>query len=275
MNVTAGISLTRPVRARLGFGASAGRSFLGRQLTPHPFHITRPFHDPSDPGGMATLYLQSSSGGIYSGDDLGLDVSLVDGARVHLTTQASTIVHDARGDAGARQEVRLHVGPGGWLEYCPDPAILMAGAALESRVSAQLEDGTVLLLSDAQLCHDPDGAGRPFARLDSEIAIEGPHGRRLLDRFEIEGRDWAARTGGYACAGMTLVSGGMAAGPPMAAALETIEGVYAGLSSFPDRDIVLVRFLAADGVALTRALQLSWAAARKALTGRTAIARRK
>lgn len=275
MNASPDISLARPVRARLAFASAGGRTHLGRQFTPHPFHITLPFHEPADPEGMATLYLQSSSGGIYSDDDLGLDVRVETGARVHLTTQASTIVHDARGGPGARQAVRLHVAPGGWLEYCPDPAILMAGASLANRVSARLEEGACLILSDAQLCHDPAGGGRPFARLDSEIAIDGPEGPRLLDRFDLEGRDWAARTGGHGCAGMTLVAGALHAGPAMAAALEDVPGVYAGLSSFPDRDIALLRFLATDGVALARALSTSWAAAREALTGRAPVVRRK
>lgn len=275
MNAAPGISLSRPVRARLAFASAGGRTHLARQFTPHPFHITLPFHEPTDPDGMATLYLQSSSGGIYSDDDLGLDVRVETGALVHLTTQASTLVHDARGGPGARQAVRLNVAPGGWLEYCPDPAILMAGAALTNRVHARLGEGACLIFSDAQLCHDPAGAGRSFARLDSEIAIDGPEGPRLLDRFALDGQDWSARTGGHACAGMTLVAGGIHAGPAMAQATEDLPGVYAGLSSFPDRDIALLRFLASDGVALSRALSASWSAAREALTGRAAVPRRK
>ncbi|MCR8549271.1 urease accessory protein UreD [Salipiger sp. P9] len=271
-----GISLAPQVAARLAFSVSAGRSYLARQFTPHPFHITRPYHDPGDPAGMATLYLQSSSGGIYGGDDLGLSVTLDPGAQVHLTTQASTVVHDARGGPAARQEVRLEVGAGGWLEYCPDPAILMAGAALDNRVSATLAEGAVLILSDAQLCHDPAGAGRGFDRLDSELRIAGPEGARLIDRFDLRGTDWTARTGGYGCSGLTLVAGGAAqAGPAMIAALDARPDVYAGLSLLGDRDLAIVRFLTRDGVSLSHALRESWAAARRALSGRAPPPRRK
>jgi urease accessory protein len=270
-----GISLSTKAHARLSFATSGGRTYLGRQFTPHPFHITLPYNDPADPDGMATLYLQSSSGGIYRGDDLGLQVTLVDGAQVHLTTQAATIVHDARGGAGARQDVRLTLGAGAWLEYCPDPAILMSGAALTNRVTADLAEDAVLIMSDAQLCHDPDGDGQPFAALDSELRISGPDGPLFIDRFDLAGRHWQARTGGYPCAGVTIVAGAPQAGPAMAEALETLDGVYAGLSTLADRNIAIIRFLAKDGVALSRALRETWAAARLALRGRPPPPRRK
>lgn len=263
------ISLAPSVRARLAFSATRGRTFLARQFTPHPFHITRPYHDPRDPEGMATLYLQSSSGGIYRGDDLGLSVSLAPEAQVHLTTQSSTIVHDTRGGETARQDVELRVGEGSWLEYCPDPTILMTGAAHVNRVSAELGAGATLILSDSQLCHDPLGMTRPFDRLDSELRITGPQGPLLIDRFSLDGADWLRRTGGYECSGLTLVAGGASSvGAAMLEALDALPGVYAGLSVLADRDIEIIRFLAADGVALTKALSLSWSAAREALTGR-------
>ena len=267
--------LARAVRADLTFSHVAGRTHLMRQMTPHPFHITRPFHHPGDPDGMATLYLQSSAGGLYGDDDLDLTVRIGPGAAAHVTTQASTLVHDARGRAGATQKVMLEVAEGGWLEYLPDPAILMAGARLRSRVHANLGQSAVLILSDAQLSHDPQGAGRPFGWLDSEVAVSGPSGPLMIDRFDLCGQDWPTRTGGFRCSGMMLVAGDLRAGPAMAEAAETVPGVYAGLSTLTDRRISLLRFLAADGVALGGALKSIWAAARVALTGRSPAARRK
>ena len=267
--------LARPVRAELTFALAGGRTHLMRQSTPHPFHITRPFRDPADPEGMALLYLQSSSGGLYGDDDLGLTVRVGAGAAAHVTTQASTLVHDARGRPGATQSVTLDVARNARLEFVPDPAILMAGARLRSRIQAQLADGAVLILADAQLGHDPEGAGRPFGRLEVELALSRAAGPVLLDRFELDGRDWLARTGGHRCAGTMLVAGDLSAGPAMAAAAERLPGVYAGLSTLADRGISVLRFLAADGVALGRALRTTWAAAHLALTGRSPAERRK
>ncbi|EAQ01523.1 urease accessory protein UreD [Pseudooceanicola batsensis HTCC2597] len=275
MTAVGTLSLTRPVRASLEFRDVGGQTHLMGQHTPHPFHITRPFRHVTDPQGMATLYLQSSSGGLYGDDDLGLTVRLGEGAAAHVTTQASTIVHDARDRAGAQQDVLLEVGPGGWLEYLPDPAILMTGARLNNRVSARLGEGARLIMADAQLSHDPGGDGRPFGRLDNVVAVTGPQGPLMLDRFGLEGADWLARTGGARCSGMVVAAGADEAGPAMLAAVDALPGLYAGLSVFPDRGLGLLRFLARDGVALSRALSAAWTAARVALTGASPHARRK
>jgi urease accessory protein len=275
VTLAAAPGLTRAVRAELTFARANGRTHLMRQLTPHPFHITRPFHHPDDPDGMATLYLQSSSGGLYGDDDLGLTVRVGPDAAAHVTTQASTLVHDARGRPGASQAVTLDLAENSRLEFVPDPTILMSGARLRSRVQAQLAEGAVLILADAQLGHDPEGAGRPFARLEVELALSGQAGPILLDRFELDGRDWLTRTGGYRSAGTVLVAGDLSAGPAMAEAAERVPGVYAGLSTLADRGVSVLRFVAADGVALSRALSTIWAAACQALTGRQPAARRK
>lgn len=277
MNVASAPNLTRSVRGTLSFANIGGRTHLMRQHMPHPFHITRPFRHACDPQGMATLYLQSSSGGIYGDDDLDLSVRLEPSAAVHLTTQASTVVHDARGRIGARQSVTLDVGAGSFIEYLPDPAILMSGSRLKTRVHAYLDKGARLVLADAQFCHDPDGEGRPFDSLDGEITITGQGKPLLLDRFDLKGSDWLTRTGGYRCAGTMLVAGDsdLQAGAAMQQAAATLPGVYAGLSTLPHREIALLRFLAEDGVALSRALKTIWAAARHALTGQTPAARRK
>lgn len=275
MNSSAALSLARPVRARLTFRDVAGRTHLMDQLTPHPFHITRPFRHPGDPQGMATLYLQSSSGGLYGDDDLGLSIRLEPGAAAHVTTQASSVVHDARGRPGAVQDVQLDVGDGALLEYVPDPAILMSGSRLDNRVSARLGQGARLLMADAQLIHDPEGDGRPFDHLQSSVSIAGPTGPLMLDRFALPGSAWLARTGGARCAGMIVAAGLPETGAAMATAIAAEPGVYAGLSDFPDREISILRFIAEDGVALSRTLNTAWRAARHALTGAAPHARRK
>lgn len=275
MKVAAGFFEERRVRAALGFGLRAGKTRLIAQRTPHPFHITRPFHHPGEPGGMATLYLQSSAGGLYGDDALDLDVTLEPGAAVHLTTQASTVVHDARGRAGSVQQTVLDVGAGAVLEFLPDPTILMAGARLKTHIQARLAPGARLIMADAQMSHDPAAQGRPFAQALNDVQILRAGALLLRDRFDVSGQDWAGRLGGFACTGTVLVAGGHEAGPAMLEAASAVAGVYAGLSSMPDRDIALVRFLAADGVALSKAMNACWASARLAHTGLAPPPRRK
>ncbi len=93
--------LGRGVEATLRFAVGGGRTMLAHQHVPYPFHVTRPFYlDPQRPH-LATLYLQSAAGGLYRGDRLLLAIDVAPGGSAHVTTQASMIVHDTRGQPAA------------------------------------------------------------------------------------------------------------------------------------------------------------------------------
>jgi len=151
----------RVVSAELCFERFGDRTYLTRQLTPYPFHITRPFNLSGDPDGFLTLYLQSCSGGLYGDDDLGLRIDMSAGAEAHVTTQASTVVNAARGGL-SRLQTDLALAEGACLEYCPDPGILLPDARLRSSLRARLAPGGYLFAVDSFLAHDPRGEGAPF-----------------------------------------------------------------------------------------------------------------
>ena len=68
-----------PREARLAFALSPGGvTYLRKQHVSYPFHICAPFHVEGDPPGMASLYLQSCAGGVFEGDHLNLDASLLE-----------------------------------------------------------------------------------------------------------------------------------------------------------------------------------------------------
>ncbi len=260
----------RRISASVGFARGPDRTWITSQFTPHPFHITRPFWRPGDPDGMATLYLQSSSGGLYGDDDLSLSIRVGAGAAAHVTTQASTVVHHARGGETCFA-VEIDAAEDSLVEYMPDPAILFAGARLDTRLSVRLEPGARAIFADATLCHDPAGADGSFASLTSETRITGPDGDcRLIERIGIDGAAWRTRVAPWAACATVYVAGSIDPGRVAAdvqAGLENTTGIWAGASAFADREIVVVRLLAEDGAALTAGLAQAWAAARTALTG--------
>ena len=86
----------RRVQASLVFARGGGTTVLSRQVVPYPFHITRAFRMHPESPDLATLYLQSASGGLYAADHLTLDIAARPGARVHVTTQAGTVVEFER-----------------------------------------------------------------------------------------------------------------------------------------------------------------------------------
>jgi urease accessory protein len=276
----------RKVGASLEFLVAAGRTILGPQHTPHPFHITRPFHLADDPSGMATLYLQSSSGGLYGDDDLSIDVTARAGSNVHLTTQAAAVVHSARGGR-TRQSVRIDVGEDAHFEYVPESMILFEGADLDASVDVILADGAVLMLCDATLIHDPDGGDQTFAAFRNTISISNANSDPLLiERMLVSGADWLIRTCGLPAHGLFIVAGAIDCAKVEAAISDVLSEIntspsktYAACAVFPTlgsgQAIVIVRYLCVDGVALSQIRDRVWAAARQASTGQVPMVRRK
>ncbi len=79
-------------RLELVFAPDAeGRSFLARQFASYPFHVCRAQYLDAELPEMASLYLQSSAGGLFAGDRLGVSITCKPNAMAHVTTQASTI----------------------------------------------------------------------------------------------------------------------------------------------------------------------------------------
>lgn len=261
----------------------SGQTFLDRQFASYPFHVCRAFYlDDAEPG-MATVYTQSCSGGLYTQDRLISTISAGDGAQVHLTTQASTIVHrSTRGPA--EQEMRITVEDGAYVEYLPDPVILLPDAHLISKVRVRAAASASVVLFDAFLAHDPDGTGRPFDRMISEVVIEDPSGRPMtVDRFEASGRDFAEPclgvTGGFGCHGTIIVySPGNDPDELLEAVRRTADAcgdTAVGASLLPGRRGVGMRVMAADGADLRSAMVDLWSTAREVLAGAPPDMRRK
>jgi urease accessory protein len=262
-----------------------GRTWLETQRAGYPFHVGRCLNMAGDPQGMATVYVQSCSGGIFEHDDLRWSISAAPGARAHVTTSASTIVHSME-TGEAAQEVRVCAEAGSYLEYLPDPLIMFPGAGLSSRLHIGLDDDATVLAWDTLLAHDPQGAGPPraFKRLRSEWTVESLDGRLLAcDRCVVTGellaRALPGVNGSHRCHGSFVV---LRRGTSSEKLIEAIreelpiaENVYAGVSTLPNNCGAVVRVLAMDAAALRAALHAAWKAARMLLLGAPPSARRK
>lgn len=261
----------------------SGRTWLRRQRAAYPFHVGRAWHVAGDPEGMLTLYVQSCSGGVFQQDVLGLRLAARAGARVHVTTAASTVVHTMdRGDA--LQTLEIDAQSGALVEYLPDPLILFPRARLRNVVRVRADPDAQVMLWDAMLAHDPAGRGRPFDWLHSDLTVVDPHGAVLArDRYRLEGKVFRAQQPGvmhgHACQGAFVVVQRAVPQQQMVdalrAALPASEAVYAGATRLPADCGAWVRVLARDAVGLREALQRAWYAARRTLTGSEPAARRK
>lgn len=260
-----------------------GRTFMRRQRASYPFHVCRPHYLDVELPGLASLYLQSCSGGLYEGDSIDLRISAGPGGQALVSTQSSTVVHSMPRDV-ARQHVGLEAEEGSYLEYLPDPQILFPGSRLRSTVHACLTDNATVLVSDAFLVHDPFGTNRSFSEYTGEIVLATADGRTLaVDRIRIEGSQFdEGRPGvnGRFRAQGTLVVAHRGGIPPSLSELvkrvqaELGDGLLA-FSLLPNAAGAIVRILATDGVSLRTAMHRCWACARLALKGSTPVERRK
>lgn len=276
----AGGSRGRRVEARLTFARGGGTTILAGQVTPYPFHITRVFRLQPEAPDLATLYLQSASGGLYRGDRLELDITVRAGACAHVTTQSATVVHET-GPSPARQETRLTVGAGAFLALDPDPMILFPGACLELDTRIVLAEGARAIVAEGIAHHDPQGAGRPYGTLSLALRIETSSGQTLVaERVRIDGMEFIADSsplGTHRAYGSLLV---LAAGDvlPEPTRLQTAAdeaGCLSGVSALPNGAGLGLRLLAGDGGRLASGLQAAAAVAFEALAGTTPGRRRK
>ena len=100
---------------------------------------------PGGAEGREVVFL-NTSGGLTSGDHLRFGLEMQ--GRAVATTQTAERAYKAT-DIPARMDVRLAVGPGGWLDWLPQETILFDRAALDRRTVIDLGPGAGCLALEA------------------------------------------------------------------------------------------------------------------------------
>src|SRR5712675_1934035 len=168
---------------------AGGRTVLRRQYVGYPFHVTRAFQLDRMRPELATLYLQSASGGLYAADRLALDLVVGPGAALNLTTQASTVVHDARGQ-GSSMCQSVTVKDNAFCAIISDPYVLFPGADLYIETTATVAAGATLIMAEGFAAHDPHERGGTFTRFSTHTRIVAPDGRLLVsDRGSVAAKN--------------------------------------------------------------------------------------
>jgi urease accessory protein len=263
--------------------APDGRTFLSGRRQRFPLRLTTPLYlDPARPG-MAFLYIQNPSGGVFEGDRHVISLTARPGARVHLTTQAASKVY--RADTGrARQRVELEVAAGAFLEYVVDPLIPHARARFEQEVVANVESGGALIVAET-LAPGRVAFGEAFeytrVSLVTRISCDGEE--TAVDSVVLAPGELDPRRPGFL--GEHAYLGSLFAVAPdedaealarsIAAAVEHRPDCLAAAGVLPSGLGVVARMLAGSGIAAERALRAAWTAARTAMIGAGPPPRRK
>lgn len=171
---------------RLQFAAdSDSRTQLIRDYATVPFHLPGGLtHDEQVPD-LATVYVQSPTGGIAQGDRHEVKVSVGVGAKAHVTTQSAEKVLRMERNC-ARTDVSLSVEDGGYLEYLPESTILYPDARLRRETTIDVgADATALvgeIVVAGRLARDE---AYEFDRLYSRLTVEGPDGLLAQDTTDV------------------------------------------------------------------------------------------
>jgi urease accessory protein len=263
--------------ATLQFRQGQGKTRLARQYVPYPFHITRPFYiDPARPD-FATLYLQSCSGGLYSGERLRLEIETEADAAAEITTQAATLVRNAKGDH-ATLETRLNLGADSLAVYSPDPLVLFPDARVKSKLAVTLAPGARALCQEAFALASEAQTQALSGFYKFEFGVTDSHGTPLvLERGTIDlatiGTP-ASPLGPYRAAAAIYLIGAALDKAALDACTEHA-GCRIGASALPNDAGIAIRMLAMDGGSLSAAMQRIRPACFRAIAGFDAAPRRK
>lgn len=230
--------LTRIVRRRVAWPWSLARGFrLG---------------DPAGgPGGCLTLVPQAAGAALIAGDRREQALALGPGASARLRTAGATLV---QGDGEARSLWCLSVGPGAWLGFLPDPAVLCTGALLVQEIRAEVTPGGVIVLADV-LC--PRSPGERPEGWRSLLTLARPGAVPFLAERQAAGPatfDRLARLPGAPRAFGSLTFVGHHPLPEGPVEVPGLPGLYAPTGVLRGGAGVSVRLAAPDRGTLARAL---------------------
>jgi len=115
----------------------------------HLFHAAplRVLFPDTDPGDPTLAALVNVAGGLAGGDEVGLRLSLLDGARCTATTPAAEKIYRSLGEE-TRIRAVLEVGDDACCEWLPQETILFDGARLSRHLSISLAPSARLLAGE-------------------------------------------------------------------------------------------------------------------------------
>jgi urease accessory protein len=173
-------------RLELGFVRREGTTVLAHRKHLGPLGVQRPFYSAADPA-TCQVYVLHPPGGLVSGDELSIDVSVGERAHALLTTPAATKVYRSRG-AQAVQAVGMHIAAGARGEWLPQETIVYDGARAALATRFELAAGAELLAWEVT-CLGRPACGERFTHgaLDQRIEVQREGTPLALERARYQG----------------------------------------------------------------------------------------
>ena len=228
--------------------------------------------DPALPA-MAFLTIASPGGGVLQGDRLEIDISIEEGAQLHVGTTSATRIYGMPNGA-AEAKTHFNVAHGAYGEYLPDPFIPYAGSRFTGHARHVVAEGGALLLAEVVgPGRQARGESLAYDFFNSDTEVRRPDGNLLFrDSTRLSPTDGLTSLGllGSCRAIGTLYA--IASGLDASAFDSTIArceeiGLLAGCSELPNGAGIWFRVMALDAPSAHDAVKAAWAAARMQVLG--------
>ena len=268
-----------PGLVRLAFAASGdgGPTRLVERYASHPFAVQRPLYgDPALPG-QPQVYLLALGAGVLAGDALRVEIDVGTGASARICAVGATRLHPTPGGR-SRQDIRLRLRAGAFLEWLPDPLIPFAGSRFTQSVEVRLDPGAQWIGSDV-LVAGREACGERFAfdRLEQQLAVFEHEGAApaVAEAFILDparrAPDGPAVMRGFPVLGTLRAATRQVPARLLVEALRAaaagVSGVLAGATALPTGAGAMVRVLGPAIHPVALALHAAWDAARRLCVG--------
>lgn len=265
--------------------APDGKTRVVRREFRFPLRMTAPMYLDPAVRGMAFVYIQNPTGGMFAGDALQSRLALDVGATAHVTTQSATKVYRMEtGSASHTLDVTLATGS--YLELVPDVLIPQRGSRLRQTmdlvIAPEARMFSMELVAPGRLAR---GERFEYESIDLRTRVLDPSRAELVvDTLLLEpsrrSADCRGLVGGYSFIGNALAIAPSRNVPALLGAIEGAigscrNGVLAGACALPGDVGVAVRALTHTHGALRTVLDAVWRAAREQLLGAPPPRRRK
>lgn len=257
--------------ARLALSGSPRGPRIDDLYQRSPCRVLMPRVDGRD---RAEIVFANTAGGIAGGDELAYEVRVGAGASATITTQAAEKVYGAI-DRDARLSTALTVGEGGFLEWLPQQTIVFDGARLRRSTTIDVTGtGRVLALDWLMMGRLAHGEVMARGTLRDDWRVRRDGRLAWADAFRLAGDPAALSSRRAALGGNRALATLLHAGPGAGDLLEAARGWVARCGCDAGASVVggmlVMRFLAPDGLSLQRAVDGVLAVLRPRLAGSSA-----
>jgi urease accessory protein len=273
MIITTAESTTRLGRLRVVAAPASGSTVIRSLHSEGTLKAMRAHHlDPALPA-MAFLTIASPGGGVLQGDRIEIDISIEQGAQLHVgTTSATRIYAMPRDHAEAR--TFFTVANGAYCEFVPDPFMPYAGSRFTGLGRHVVDSAGALILGEVVgPGRQARGESLAYDFFSSETEVRRPDGTLLFrDSTRLRPADDLTSPGllgGWCSMGsLYAISAGLDASIfDSAMARSEQMGLLAGRSELPNGAGSWFRVLAPDAPSAHQLISSAWAAARMRVLG--------